>query len=304
MNTPDIIEYWAATMRAQHCTERTIRERRYFINAVLRHTQNDSPLHVTKQQLVMFLGRADLASTTKANYRSALHTFFTWLQDEDLRLDNPAARLPRPRVEPREPRPVTTEQIQHVLDSGIYGPTIMKVLLYSYEGLRASEIAAVRGSSIDWDAGTILTLEGKGRKVVTRPLHSLTLEHAIAAGFPRDGWWFPSPDGVRHVRGKSVSATLNAAFRRAGIDHNAHDMRKWHGTTLLEMGADSLDVQHSLRHGDGQSMKAYVRPSQNRIRAAKERLPRVVVPTGPRNRSERPRGPRDGSAGSLVVQPS
>ncbi|RZT59305.1 integrase/recombinase XerD [Microcella alkaliphila] len=291
MNTDEIIDYWAAYMRAQHCTERTIRERGIFIRAMLRHTGAASILDITKQQLVLFLGRPDLTGKTKQNYRSTLHTFFTWMQDEGLRLDNPAARLPRPRVEPTEPNPVSTEDIQNVLQSGIYGPTVMKVLLYSYQGLRASEIAAVRGDNIDWDAGTILTAEGKGRKIVTRPLHSIVLEHAIAEDYPRDDWWFPGLIPGEHVRGKSVSNTLCAAFRRAGIAHRAHQMRAWHGTTLLELGADSIDVQHSLRHSDGQSMRAYVRPSQDRIRAAMERLPRVSVPTRPAGRSDLRRAP-------------
>lgn len=264
-------------MRAQHCTERTIKERGIFIRSMLRHTGADTPLTVTKQQLIMFLGRPDLTGKTKQNYRSHLHTFFTWLQDEELRLDNPAARLPRPRVEPSEPNPVTTEDIQRVLTSGIYGHTIMKVLLYSYQGFRASEIAAVDGRNIDWDNRTIITAEAKGRKIVTRPLHSLVHQHALDAGYPPDDLWFPSPNGG-HVRGTSVSNTLCAAFKRAGIQHRAHQMRAWHGTTLIELGADSLDVQHSLRHSDGQSMKAYIRPSQDRIRAAMELLPRVEVP--------------------------
>jgi len=289
--TDDILNYWAAYMRAQHCTERTIREREIFIRSVLRRTSARSLLDITKQELVMFLGRADLTGRTKQNYRSTLHTFYTWLQDEEFRLDNPAARLPRPRVEPTEPDPVSTEDIQAVLNSGIYGPTIMKVLLYAYQGLRASEIAAVHGGRIDWTASTILTAEAKGRKIVTRPLHSLVMEHAIAEGYPRDGWWFPGILPGEHVRGKSVSNTLCAAFKRAGINHRAHQMRAWHGTTLLELGADSLDVQHSLRHSDGQSMKAYVRPSQDRIRAAMERLPRVEVPTRPAGRSDRRTAP-------------
>lgn len=283
MNTDQVIDYWAAYMRAQHCTERTIRERSIFIRSMLRHVQADTPLTVTKQQLIMFLGRPDLTGKTKQNYRSTLHTFYTWMQDEELRTDNPAARLPRPRVEPSEPNPVSTSDIQAVLDSGIYGHTIMKVLLYSYQGLRASEIAAVSGANIDWETRSILTAEAKGRKVVTRPLHSMVYEYALAAGYPRDSSWFPSPFGG-HVTGKSVSNTLCSAFKRAGINHRAHQMRAWHGTTLLEMGADSLDVQHSLRHTDGQSMKAYVRPSQERVRAAMESLPRVVVPI----RSRRP----------------
>ena len=277
MNDEQTIEYWSAFMRAQHCTDRTIKERGIFIRAVLRHTGAESFQTVTKQQLILFLGRPDLTGKTKQNYRSHLHTFFTWLQDEEMRLDNPAARLPRPRVEPTEPNPVSTADIQTVLTSGIYGHTVMKVLLYSYQGFRASEIAAVDGANIDWDNRTILTAEAKGRKIVTRPLHSIVYEHAIDAAYPQEGLWFPSLNGG-HIRGTSVSNTLCAAFKRAGIQHRAHQMRAWHGTTLIELGADSLDVQHSLRHSDGQSMKAYIRPSQDRIRAAMEMLPRVVVP--------------------------
>lgn len=265
-------------MAAQNCTERTIRERIIFMRSVIRRTGRPV-LSVTKPELVMFLGRPDLTGKTKQNYRSALHTFFTWLQDEGYRPDNPAARLPRPRVTPSEPNPVSTNDIQAVLDSGIYGPTVMKVLLYSYQGLRASEIAAVHGAAIDWEARTITVHEAKGRKVVTRPLHSMVLEHAIAAGYPRHAYWFPSPTKPgEHITGKSVSNTLCAAFKRAGIPHRAHDMRKWHGTTLVELGVDSLTVQHAMRHSDSQSLKAYVRPHQDGIREAIELLPRVKVP--------------------------
>ena len=292
LETTPLLDYWAAYMRAQNCTERTIKERRIFIRAMLRYVSAESPLTVTKQQLILFLGRPDLTGRTKQNYRSALHTFFTWMQDEELRLDNPAARLPRPRVEYREANPVSTDDIQKVLNSGIYGPTVMKVLLYSYQGLRASEIAAVRGDAIDWDNRTILTLDGKNRKEVTRPLHSVVYGHAVAKDYPREGFWFPGLNPGEHVRGKSVSYVLCEAFRRAGIHgHTAHDMRKWHGTTMLELGADSMDVQHSLRHSDGQSMKAYIRPPQDRIRGAMESLPRVVVPTGPVNRAKALVGP-------------
>lgn len=276
-------------MRAQNCRDRTVNERMIFIRSVLRYVGVDDVKAVTKQQLIGYLGRRDLTGKTKQNYRSTLHTFFTWMQDEEIRLDNPAARLPRPRVVPSEPNPTSTEDIQKVLDSGIYGHTIMKVLLYAYQGLRASEIAAVAGENIDWDHRRILTREGKNGKVVWRPLHSLVWEHAN--GYPHAGFWFPGLVPGEHVRGKSVSNTLCSAFKRAGIDHKAHDMRKWHGTTLLAIGADSLDVQHSLRHSDGQSMKAYVLPNEDRIRHAMELLPRVVVPIHSARRRRTENGP-------------
>jgi integrase/recombinase XerD len=283
MNSDEILDYWAAYMRAQHCTERTIRERMIFMRSVIRHTSEDTPVTITKHQLIAFLGKTDergrgLTGRTKQNYRSGLHTFFTWLQDEELRTDNPATRLPHPRAEHHEPNPVTTEDIQTVLDSGIYGHTVMKVLLYSYQALRASEIAAVAGRNIDWERQRILTVEGKGRKEVWRPIHPIVWDYMTASGYPQEGFWFPGLIEGEHVRGKSVSNTLCGAFHRAGILHKAHDMRKWHATELLEAGVDSRTAQHSMRHSDEQSMKAYDLPSDRRIRAAVLLLPRVEVP--------------------------
>jgi integrase/recombinase XerD len=295
MNDEHILDFYLAYSRAQGVTDRTLREREIFVRSLIRRVGKPL-LEMTKYDLIVFLGRGDLTGRTRQNYKSALHLLFTVIQDEGFRADNPATRLPSVQIEVKEPNPVSTEDIEKVLHSGIRGKTVMMFLLYSYQGLRASEIAAVSGKSINWDKGTILTMEGKGRKVVTRPLHSMVLEHAIEQKYPRDDFWFPGMNGADHIRGKSVSKTLCAALKRAGILHRAHDMRKWHGTTLLEMGADSLDVQHSLRHSDAQSMKAYIRPSQDRIRVAMESLPRVKVPVHPRGRRARLTAPKSRAA--------
>lgn len=282
--TDQIIDYWADHMRAQNLTDRTIKERRIFVASLMKHTGAESLLTITKRELVAFLGRAELTGRTKQNYRSCLHTLFTWIQDEEFRLDNPAAKLPRPKVEPTESNPVTTEELQQLLDSGLYARTRMMVILYSYEGLRASEIAAVAGDNVDWINRRIRTVEGKGGKVVWRPMHPITW--AAAQDYPRSGYWFPGQDG--HVRGKSVSATLSAAMKRAGLaDHTGHDMRAWHATEMLEAGVDSRTVQYSMRHGDGQSLIKYDRPSDMRIRSGREKLPHVVIPLDSRRRSAR-----------------
>lgn len=278
MNDTIVLDYWASFMRAQHCTDRTIKERLILMRSVSRFCGTDL-CSVTRADLIRFLGRPDLTGKTKQNYRSALHTFFTWMQDEQLRPDNPATRLPRPRAEYREPNPVTTEDIQRVLDSGIYGHTVLKVLLYSYQALRASEIAACAGENIDWENQRILTVEGKGRKEVWRPIHPIVWDYIITSNYPRTGYWFPGLIAGRHVRGKSVSNTLCEAFRRAGVqNHTAHNMRAWHATELLEAGVDTLTVQYSMRHTDGQSLIKYDKPSDRRLRDAGTKLPPVVVP--------------------------
>jgi site-specific recombinase XerD len=99
-------------------------------------------------------------------------------------------------------------------------------------------------------------------------------EHS--AGFSRTDFWFPGKYG--HVRRKSVSATLSQAFKRANIAHTGHNLRAWYITEQLEAGADSNTVRHNARHTDDQSLKKYDKPSDRRLSAAQELLPRVAVP--------------------------
>lgn len=272
----DILELWKMHMTAQSCTEKTIRERLIVVRAFLRALPTDDVAEVKKLDLLAYLARPELKPGSRAAYRSTLTAFFRFLVDEEVIEHDPSARLPRVRVRAPEPNPIETSEMQRLLDSGIRGHTITKVLLYAYEGLRASEIAAIRGEDVDWAHGRLWVANAKGGRPVWRPMHSLVLEHVARECYPHAGHWFPS--GESHVTGRSVSDTISKAMHRAGIEHRPHDLRKWHGTTLLEVGADSLDVQHSLRHVDGQSMKAYVRPNERRITAAKEQLPRVRVP--------------------------
>lgn len=271
-----VLELWKMHMTAQSCTDKTIRERLIVVRSFLRTGEFEDLAAIRKLDLLAFLARPELKPGSRAAYRSTLTAFFRWAVDEELLEHDPSARLPRVRVRAAEPHPIETDQMQQLLDSGIYRHTITKVLLYAYEGLRASEIAAIRGEDIDWAHGRLWVANAKGGRPVWRPMHSLVLEHVRMLGYPQAGYWFPSGDS--HVTGRSVSDVISKAMKRAGIEHRPHDLRKWHGTTLLEVGADSLDVQHSLRHVDGQSMKAYVRPNERRIVAAKERLPRVRVP--------------------------
>lgn len=285
-----IAELLLEEMQAAGNSAKTIRER--MITLLAFRTFVDQPLAtVQRRDLLKFLAQPKFSNGTRQTYGGMLRKVYTLIQDEGLRLDNPASRIPRARVRLVEPNPVTTDELQALIESGCYAHTRTKVLLYAYEGLRASEIAGIRGEHIDWVRGRIWVEDAKGGRKVWRPLSSIVWAH-VQEQYPREGWWFPSGDG--HVTGRSVSDSIRKAMVRAGIKHRAHDLRKWHGTTLLAKGADGLDVQHSLRHADGQSMKAYVLPDDPRIRAAKERLPKVKLPKPVPKRVPRatPKGPR------------
>ena len=233
---------------------------------------------MTRYDLIGDLGRPGLAPATRARYRSLYHGFWTWVQDEGFRLDCPAARLPSVHIPKAEPNPVTTADLEILINSGIYAKTRMYVLLYAYQGFRASEIAAVAGESIDWRSQRILSVDGKGGKEVWRPIHPLVW--AEAQKYPREGVWFPSPNHTGHVTGQNVSNVLGKAMRRAGlIGHRPHNLRGWYATELSASGAPTAVVAAGLRHSDMQSVDRYLAVPQAAIMEAQSRLPEVQIPT-------------------------
>jgi integrase/recombinase XerD len=281
-----LIDVWTFHMRAEGCTKRTIKSRMELLRHIAR--LSETPLiDLTRTQLMEYLGRPNISPRTRQHYRSGLHTFYALLQDEGIRLDSPAARLPKVKSVRVEVNPVTTTELQLLLESGIYARTRMMVLLYSYNGLRAAEIAAIHGRNIDWVNRRILTIDGKGGVEVWRPIHPVIWTEIEAQGFPDDAFWFPNnmKDNADYERGKghvmagNVSTVLGKAMKRAGIHHRPHQMRAWHATELMNAGADTMTAQFSMRHANQSTLQKYVKPSDTRIREAMERLPLVAVPS-------------------------
>lgn len=277
MHDDAIIQFWQDTLRAAGSTPKSIRERSIIIRAILKRT-GKSLYELNRHDLIRDLGRDELSQSTRQNYKSLYYRFFTWMQDEELRLDNPAVRLPRVRVPRKEPNPVQTQDIEFLLHSGIYRRTRMWVLLYAYQGLRASEIAAVSGDAIDWERRRILTKEAKGGVEVWRPLHPVVWESLQE--WPRKGWLFPSPKYPdRHVTGGNVSRVLADALKRAGIDHRPHQLRAWYASEMIDAGVSTTITAAALRHADTQTVQKYVRVSDAAIQDAQTRLPIVTIPT-------------------------
>lgn len=272
-----ILSAWASHAKASGYRPRTIKEHLISLNATLRRTEKNI-LNITRYDLIADLARDGISPSTISRYKSLFHGFWTWVQDEGFRLDNPATRLPRVRVPKNEPNPVTTEDLELLINSGIYAKTRMYVLLYAYQGFRASEIAAVSGEAIDWTSQRILSVDGKGGKEVWRPLHPLVWDEAQK--YPRTGWWFPSPHSGTHVTGRNVSNVLSQAMKRAGIvGHRPHNLRGWFATEMSASGAPTAVVAAALRHSDMQSVTRYLAVHSRDIDEAQQRLPQVNIPT-------------------------
>lgn len=244
-DAPDtLIDAWTLTMQAQGLSHATITERTRLIRQLARTTGTD-PAALTPHTLTVFLANIDSPVTADAYY-SIARAWCTWLVRAGHRDDDPTMRVPRPRVPPARPRPITRPQLDTLLATPLRPHTRTKILLAAYAGLRIHEIAKLKGQDID-PAGGTLTITGKGGRTDLLPAHPIILDQAT--NYPRKGHWFPSPNRPeQHVAAKTVGTVIARALRRAGIDATAHQLRHYFATSLLEAGVDSRIVQTLMRH--------------------------------------------------------
>ncbi len=291
MTTPAPLQYWSTWQRAEGLGERVIRERIQSIEKLLRET-NTTVESVGRRDLVMWLGMHEWAPSTRNNRRSLLHTFFTWMQDEGLRADNPAARLPRVRVPKHAPDPFSVPEIQALLDSGVYRKTRAAIALHYYLGLRVSEIAAVHGCDVDRER-MVVRVVGKGSKRAPLPFPDAV--HELVLSMPADEYWFPNRQANRlyaagegHVLGKSISESINDAIKRAGLAHRGHQLRAATATEMNRAGVASLVVQEGMRHESMATTQIYTKVDLEAVRDGLNRLPVVDLDSERRQRRGRP----------------
>lgn len=261
----EIMEQWAEWMRVEGGSEKTVTSRLYGIQALARHSGNTDPVTFTTRQIVAWLAacRNQWTRRTYANHARAWHA---WLVEQGLRDDDPTVQTPRPR-EPRSvPRPAGRDAITAVLGSADRRARAY-ITLALFEGLRCVEIARVQGE--DFNDGGRLLVHGKGGDPRWLPVHPLVA--AVRATMPTEGYWFPgSQDG--HVRPESVSATVSAAFRRAGYRTTAHQLRHWFGTQVQRDGGDVRVTQELMGHRSVQSTQIYTQVEDQRKAVAVRRL--------------------------------
>ena len=275
-DAPDtLIDAWTLTMQAQGLSQATITERTRLIRQLARTTGTD-PAALTPHTLTVFLANIDSPVTADAYY-SIARAWCTWLVRAGHRDDDPTMRVPRPRVPPAKPRPITRPQLDAVLALPLRPATRTKILLAAYAGLRIHEIAKIKAQDIDTAGGT-LTVTGKGGRTDLLPAHPIILDQAT--NYPRKGWWFPSPSRPgKHVTAQTVGTVIARALRRAGIDATAHQLRHYFATSLLEAGVDSRIVQTLMRHASLATTGRYLGVTLTQQKAALDSLTIVASAT-------------------------
>lgn len=217
-----------------------------------------------------------LTPESQATEISHTRQFFRWAIDTELLDVDPTARLRRPTVPRRLPRPMDSTELEVAIGSA---PIQVKpwLLLAAYAGLRCAEIARLRAEDLWWSHEPPLVFigESKGGGMSSVPLSPWLVGELRRCDLPTRGWLFRRHDGrPGPIPAHRVSQIGNAYLHSLGYAATMHRARHWFAGEVLRASGGNLRVtQEALRHASITSTQLYTFVQPTEVYAAVAELP-------------------------------
>ncbi len=207
------------------------------------------------------------ASTIQA-VRRLLHRLFAVAVEEDRIPRNPVSGVEVEKVELREPRFLTQEEVRRIV-AEVPDTYRALVVFLAFTGLRIGEASALRVKNLDLIARTVRVAENSpevaGRKYIgptktSKPrtvrfgtgLAAILKAHLAAHGAPLDpqSFVFTSPEGGQVRQNNFRKRIFQPAAKRAGIVPvpSVHDLRHTAASLMARAGFSMRDAQEQLGH--------------------------------------------------------
>ncbi len=212
-----------------------------------------------------------LANSSVSRKSSTLRRFFSFLNEEGFRDDDPSDALPRPAAQRPLPKILSHQEIESLfetVEARLSGDTpkpkdirlaALLELLYG-SGLRATELVSLPRKSVVSDR-PFLIISGKGGKERLVPI-SDRARRAVARWIVHvnleEKYLFPSRSG--HISRVRLFQIIKEIAVQAGINPakvSPHILRHAFATHLLEGGADLRALQTLLGHSDISTTQIY-----------------------------------------------
>ncbi|MBT9168482.1 MAG: Tyrosine recombinase XerD [Syntrophomonadaceae bacterium] len=234
---------------------------------------------------LLSLKQSGKATTTLSRNLSSIRSFYNYLFQEKMIVENPASDLESPKIAKKLPRVLSLQEMDLLLDQpdqlhviGVRDKAMLEVIYAT--GIRVSELISLDTGDINLEAGFIRCL-GKGSKERIIPLGSVAarnVDRYLTEGRPKlvrqkgEAALFVNQHGKRLTR-QGFWKILKQYARTVGIskDITPHTMRRSFATHLLENGADLRSVQEMLGHADISTTQIYTQVTRRKLRDVYEK---------------------------------
>ena len=221
-----------------------------------------------------------VTSGTIAGYVSHVRESYAWWQASGYISENPAAQLPIPKTSRRLPRPISEAALMEALDCA---PRRVRpwLVLAAWAGLRAKEIALLRGENIQLHAAEpFLLIASDATKGVTErviPMAPFVISELAAADLPVRGLVFHRFDG-KPMHPALISKLCNNHLHDYGVPDTLHSLRHRFGTMTYHVSHDLRAVQELMGHASPATTAGYAAYDRAEAAAAVNGLPVPRLP--------------------------
>ena len=224
--------------------------------------------------------KAGLSARSLSRHLAAIRMFCRFLTREKLMAVDPTQTIDSPKLWRTLPHMLDYEEVNRLLAAPDtrtkFGVRDKAMLEFMYAtGLRVSEVAHIKLSDINFEAGFLRSL-GKGSKERIVPIGKPAIEwtqrylREARGSFGRAdnvGEVFLSTRG-RALSRKTIWVLIKKYARRAGITKNItpHTLRHSFASHLLDNGGDLRVIQEMLGHADISTTQIYTHVDQQRLK--------------------------------------
>ncbi len=220
-----------------------------------------------------FLNKNEFSVSSLSRYISSLRSFFNYLYNNGLILNNPIEKIDSPKISRNLPEVLTIEEVFSILDNiptedalGIRDKALLEVLYAC--GLRVSELINLKNRDIFYGEG-FLKVWGKGSKERIVPIGNIALDwvkmylkrsrpQLLKNDVDTKDILFLNSRGQKLSR-MGVWKIIRLHSARVGLGDRVypHIFRHSFATHLLQGGADIRSVQEMLGHSDISTTQIY-----------------------------------------------
>ena len=293
-----LLNQYLESLLVKGFTEATARTRRKQVESFLEWLKErgiDEPLEVTRpvlERYQRYLFHYRKKNGEPMSFRSqhallvALRQWFRWMTRQNHIMHNPASELELPKQGHHLPKHVlNVREAEQVLQQpeigdplGLRDRAILEVL-YS-TGMRRMEVAGLKVYDVDFDGGTVLIRQGKGRKDRMVPIGKRALAwmmkyinearpHLVSE--PDDYTIFLTNAGEQ-IELAYISHIAHYYVEKAqiGKEGSAHLFRHTMATLMLDGGADIRFIQQMLGHVSLRTTEKYTHVSIRQLQKVYE----------------------------------
>jgi len=234
------------------------------------------------RQFFVLLQEQGLRGVTRHRYFRGLKTFFLFLHRDDYISKNPMTTVKPPKVEQKEMRTFTAQEISKLLNAfdkntfiGFRNYCIF--CLFFSTGMRRGEVVELRMADINITNDVIRIANGKGQKERIAPIgrtlkrsmiQYLRMREEYLSGDSCE-WLFITPRYDRRM----TKSCLNVLFRKlkkelkmTGEKVSCHTWRHTFAKNFLLNGGDIFSLQKILGHSDIATTKNYLNLNEKEIK--------------------------------------